>query len=823
MQQTFNRFFFLLGMAGLSAIPISCATHTASPRAFSGATPLQWSVRMADSEIARRGDRPVWKQGGKAKWDYSAGLFTLSLLKLDEQVHNPDYVKFAENTIGSFITTNGDIQGYKVAEYQLDAINPGKTVLALWQLTREERYQKAAALLRKQLDTQPRTSEGGFWHKQRYPHQMWLDGLYMGAPFYAGYARLFDGPISDYDDVAKQIRLVSTHTYDPATGLFYHGWDESKEQPWAIKATGTSSNFWGRAIGWYAMALVDVLDYFPTNHSARPEIIATFQKLCGGVVKYQDPKTGLWYQVLDQGDRKGNYLEATASSMFVYAMAKGVNHGYLSRDYVPAIEKGYRGIIGNLIKYDGDRKWSLTQCCSVAGLGGTPSKGRARDGSFDYYVGEPIVANDLKGVGPFILAGIELQQLLNRPAAGCDKACGMAGGKKPKSVAVKITNPAGFPRNNETVEINLQTVAGDLQLDPATGKFAVQDCVASNILDSQVYASEPGQVPDKLLFQVDLAPGETRTFYILDASALAAVPPPILKTFARYVPERMDDFAWESDRIAHRTYGQALIKGEGTISSGPDVWIKKNRGLIVDVMYATKHYHEDNGEFMDDYRVGKSRGCGGVGIWDGQKFYVSSNYRNWRLITTGPIRSEFELTYDAWDAGGGRKVSETKRYSIDAGSWFTRAQSTFSSETNSPLTIGIGLAERACGPDGEELIAQDQAGGWMSYWQPEDKPKGTMGVAIVLPKGSVEAFTNDIPDLTDAKLHAVVPQPTHEGAPPIRNLLAISQAEVGQPFTYYFGACWDRSGDFTNHVQWEDYVRRFAERRDAPLQVTMGK
>ncbi|MGA2242914.1 MAG: glycoside hydrolase family 88 protein [Verrucomicrobiota bacterium] len=822
MKQTFNRIHFLLGVAGFFAL-ISCATKTAPPEKFAGATPLQWSVRMADSEIARRGDSLVWQQGGKAKWDYTVGLFTLSLLKLDGQVQNPDYVKFAENTIGSFITPEGGIQRYKAEEYQLDAINPGKTVLALWQITHDERYQKAAALLRRQLDTQPRTADGGFWHKQRYPHQMWLDGLFMGAPFYAEYARLFNGPVSDFDDVAKQIRLVAAHTYDPATGLFYHAWDESKEQPWAIKATGTSSNFWGRAIGWYAMALVDVLDYFPASHPARPEIIATFQKLCSGVVKYQDPKTGLWYQVLDQGDRKGNYLEATASGMFVYAMAKGVNHGYLPRSYVPVIEKGYRGIIENLVKNDGDGKWSLTQCCSVAGLGGTPGNGHARDGSFDYYVSEPIVSNDLKGVGPFILAGIEMQQLLNPPPAGCGKTCGMAAGKKNKSVAVKVTNPAGFSRSNETVEINLQTVASDLQINPAVGKFAVRDCVVSNFLDSQVYASEPGQALDKLLFQVDLAPGETRTFCIVDASALTNVPPPTVRTFARYVPERMDDFAWESDRIAHRTYGQALIKGEGTITSGPDVWIKKNRGLIVDVMYATKHYHEDNGEFMDDYRVGKSRGCGGLGIWDGQKLYTSSNYRNWRLITAGPIRSEFELTYDSWDAGNGRKVSETKRYSIDAGSWFTKAQSTFSSETNSPLTIGVGLAERACGPDGEELIAQDQAEGWMSYWQPEDTPKGTIGVAIVLPKGSVEAFTNDVPDLPDAKLHAVVPQPTHEGFPAIRNLLAITTAEVGKPFPYYFGACWDRSGDFTNHVQWEDYVRRFAERRDAPLQVTIGK
>src|ERR1035437_6572200 len=252
MKTMFARVCLLFGLTLSGAVPVS------------GATPLQWSVRMADSEIARRGDSLVWKQGGPAKWDYTVGLFTLSLLKLDGQVHNPDYVKFAENTIGSFFTTNGGIQGYKVAEYQLDAINPGKTVLALWQITHDERYQKAATL--------------------------------------------FNGPVSDYDDIAKQIRLVAAHTYDPVTGLFYHAWDESKEQPWAIKTTGTSSNFWGRAMGWYAMALVDVLDFFPTNHPARPEIIATFQKLCGEVVKYQDPQTGLWYQVVDQSGRKGNYL-----------------------------------------------------------------------------------------------------------------------------------------------------------------------------------------------------------------------------------------------------------------------------------------------------------------------------------------------------------------------------------------------------------------------------------------------------------------------------------------------------------------------------------
>ena len=395
----------------LAVFCASCATSNVSTPEFSGATPLQWSARLADSEMARRGDKLAWKQGGSAKWDYTAGLFTLSLLKLNERVPTPAYVEFTTNAIGSFIGEDGGIQGYKPAEFQLDALNPGKTVLALWQLTKEERYKKCAALLRKQLDTQPRTSDGGFWHKQRYTNQMWLDGLYMGAPFYAEYAKLFGEPAAAFDDVAKQFRLIDEHTYDSKSGLYYHGWDAAKVQPWANPVTGCSSNFWGRAIGWYAMGLVDALDFFPTN--SRPEIIAAFQKLCAGMVKHQDAQSGVWYQVVDQGNRPGNYLEATASSMMVYAMAKGVNQGYLPRSYIPAIEKGYRGLIRNFIQYDGNLQWSLTQCCSVAGLGGSPSNGRMRDGSFNYYVGEPIVKNDLKGVGPFILAGIELQKLLS--------------------------------------------------------------------------------------------------------------------------------------------------------------------------------------------------------------------------------------------------------------------------------------------------------------------------------------------------------------------------------------------------------------------------
>ncbi len=397
------RSFYLLALLAATAVR---AADTPLPHEFAGASPLQWSVHMADSEIMRRGESLIYREGGAAKWDYTVGLFTLSLVKLSERVDEPRYWKFADSVIGSFITPEGQVRGYRLEDYNLDNINAGKTVLALYRLTNKERYEQAAVLLRKQFETQPRTSEGGFWHKQRYPSQMWLDGLYMGEPFYAECAQLFHEPAGSFDDIAKQFRLAGTHTYDAATGLYYHGWDESKAQSWANKTTGTSPNFWSRGIGWYAMALVDTLDYFPADHSARPEIIAMLQKVCAGVARYQDAGSGLWYQVTDQGGRQGNYLEATGSSMFVYTLAKGINHGYLSRDYLPVLLKGYTGLVEKLIKVDQTGQVTLTQCCSGAGLG------YGRDGSYAYYLSEPVVDNDLKGVGPFILAGIELQQLL---------------------------------------------------------------------------------------------------------------------------------------------------------------------------------------------------------------------------------------------------------------------------------------------------------------------------------------------------------------------------------------------------------------------------
>jgi hypothetical protein len=363
------------------------------------------------------------------------------------------------------------------------------------------------------------------------------------------------------------------------------------------------------------------------------------------------------------------------------------------------------------------------------------------------------------------------------------------------------------------------------------------DGLSSRCFASQRYASETNSMPNKLLFQLDLAPHETRTFYIFDASVLAAVPPPILKTFARYVPERADDFAWESDRIAHRMYGWALMTtpGEHLTSSGVDVWVKRSHRLVVDEMYRRGDYHNDHGDGMDDYRTGTSCGDGGLGVWNGGKLLPSKNYKSWKLITTGPIRSEFELTYDTWVADG-REISETKRISIDAGSNMSRVESIFSSDEPSPLAIGIGLTERpgenVTVPDGSPAIdwwtnstakgifVQNQGESWMTYWQPQDFNKGTIGVAIVLPKGSIETFTNDNPNLPVGAL-APPTKTMIEGQPALRDFLAITKVKPGEPFVYYLGAGWNLSGDFPDAKAWNNYVRRFTTQREQPLQVKM--
>ncbi len=363
---------------------------------------LEMAVKMASSEIKHFPDPWTVDFNPTPAWNYTQGLIAHAMIKVWKENGNEAFYKYAKTYADKFIGKDGTISQYDLEDYNIDAVNSGKFLFDLYEKTKDERYLKAIHHLRDQLKTHPRTSEGGFWHKKRYPHQMWLDGLYMGAPFYAQYAAYFKEP-GLFDDVVKQFVLVHKYTYNPQTGLNYHGWDESKQQKWADPKTGCSPNYWGRAEGWFAMALVDVLDYLPQDYAGRAKILEILDQAAAGIKKYQDPQTGLWYQVLDQGTRPGNYLEATGSSMFTYALLKAVRKGYISKDYKAVATKAYSGILEKLIKTNSDGTISLTQCCSVAGLGGNPY----RDGTYEYYIKEPVRDNDPKGVGPFIMASLE--------------------------------------------------------------------------------------------------------------------------------------------------------------------------------------------------------------------------------------------------------------------------------------------------------------------------------------------------------------------------------------------------------------------------------
>jgi len=363
-----------------------------------------WSVQMAESFIARNRDSISYPDSKRPeRWDYEQGVILEALKQVWKAGGDERYLEYLRRSIDRFVEDDGSIRTYEFTSYNLDNINTGRQVLFLFERTGLLKYRAASETLRFQLRQHPRTLGGGFWHKKIYPYQMWLDGIYMAEPFYARCSAMF-GDTAAFEDIAHQIIEIERRTRDPKTGLLYHGWDESHHQRWADTATGCSPHFWGRAMGWYAMGIVDVLDVFPSNHPKRPALLSVFKRVIDAVAAYQDAESGVWYQVLDQADRKGNYKEASCTAMFVYAIAKGVRMGYLDRSARAIAERGFEGMIDEFVTKDADGLPNLNHVCSVSGLGGNPF----RDGSFEYYVGEPQRTNDLKGVGPFILAAVEL-------------------------------------------------------------------------------------------------------------------------------------------------------------------------------------------------------------------------------------------------------------------------------------------------------------------------------------------------------------------------------------------------------------------------------
>lgn len=365
-----------------------------------------WSIRIAESFIARHPDTIAYATDPKSgRWTYEQGVMLEALIQLASSTGNNRYWDYVKRNIDLYVKDDGQIDTYAYETFNLDNLATGRALLALFKRTNDPRYKTAADTLRKQLANQPRTASGGFWHKKIYPNQMWLDGLYMAEPFYAEYARQFTEP-NDYNDIAHQFSLIGEHTRDPKTGLLYHAWDESKKQQWANPVTGVSPHFWSRAMGWYAWALVDVLDYIPADNPKRIELIDIFRRLAKSLLAYRDEKSGLWFQVVDQGMRPGNYLEASGSCMFVYAFAKGAEKRYLDNSYYRIAKESFKGIIDSLVTFDPDGTVNLNHACQGAGLGGDPY----RDGSYNYYISERQRTNDFKAVGPFILAALELEK-----------------------------------------------------------------------------------------------------------------------------------------------------------------------------------------------------------------------------------------------------------------------------------------------------------------------------------------------------------------------------------------------------------------------------
>lgn len=367
----------------------------------------KYASHLVQDKLIRPGQTLEDAQNNRpANWNYEIGVVLIGFERLADFTKNKTYSNYSKHIVDHFIDADGSIRTYTLEDYSSDNIPTGRQLLHLYASAKEEKYKKAADILRNQIAWQPRNKAGGFWHKLKYPSQMWLDGLYMVEPFYAEYCLLNNTP-QYFNDIINQFVWMEKYSRDSKTGLLYHGWDESKLQKWANPVTGLSPEFWSRSMGWYMMALVDVLDYIPKNNSRRIELIAILNRLTKSIIKFQDAKSGVWWQVTNKGGMKGNYLESSATAMFVFAMAKAVRMKYISVNYEPAIKKAYDGMIKEFVSKDSAGTFHYNNAVAGAGLGGVPY----RDGSYEYYINEPKRNDDLKAIGPFIQACIEMELL----------------------------------------------------------------------------------------------------------------------------------------------------------------------------------------------------------------------------------------------------------------------------------------------------------------------------------------------------------------------------------------------------------------------------
>ena len=342
------------------------------------------------------------REGSKSTWNYIDGCMIKAIIELFLITRNHRYLDFADAFTGRFVREDGSIESYDPKEYNLDHVNAGKTLFDLYKLTGKEKYRRAMDTVYSQLKEQPRTSTGNFSHKKIYPHQIWLDGLYMAQPFYMQYEAEYNG-CKNCEDSYQQFLQVYGRMRDPLNGLYYHAYDDSRQMFWCDKVTGLSENFWLRAMGWYAMALIDTMEVMPESMACqKARLNAIYKELIDAMLPYQDQATGMWYQVVNRGGIAPNYLEESGSAIFAYAIMKSVRLHYLPEEYFKYGQKAFDGICSTYLS-EKDGSLQLGGICLVAGLGNTDM----REGTFEYYMREPVVENEAKGIAPLILAYIE--------------------------------------------------------------------------------------------------------------------------------------------------------------------------------------------------------------------------------------------------------------------------------------------------------------------------------------------------------------------------------------------------------------------------------
>ncbi|KQB43517.1 glycoside hydrolase family 105 protein [Flavobacterium aquidurense] len=365
---------------------------------------LKWSERTAITILNKYPKAYQIDGTEKPKWDYKMGLVLSGFEKLYQKTNDKKYLDYIKDYADEMIDAEGNIKKYDIKEYNIDCANPGKLLFNLYEITKDNRYLKVIQQLRAQLETQPRTASGGFWHKQIYPNQMWIDGLYMAEPFYTQYTVKFENGKA-LDDIAKQFELVQNHLRDKKTGLVYQAWDESKEIVWANPETGTSPTIWGRGIGWYMMALTETLDYYPKTHPQYKTLVGYLNQIAKSADQHKS-KSGLWYQVADKPELKGNYLESSSSAMIIYSMAKGADKGYLVSSYKKTAQKSFDAYLKEFVKKDEKGQIIISNVSSNVGLGGKPF----RDGTNEYYINSKTKDNSSPALAAFLLSAIELNK-----------------------------------------------------------------------------------------------------------------------------------------------------------------------------------------------------------------------------------------------------------------------------------------------------------------------------------------------------------------------------------------------------------------------------